>query len=300
MNRSIDFVIPLHKNNIIFRSTIESIVENYNPKNIYIITNTISITELLEHYKKWNICSTNLFFIDESIFFLRKFNMHKDDIEKMYFFIDEKSREFGWWYQQIIKLGAFQMIENLSDPYIVWDSDLIVLDKWELYPTETVPFFQFAILQEAAKNQWNRDEYYKSIKYLLGLDAAEPDEGTFVPHHFIFYHAILSSFFLEVEKKYKMVWFECIMRLSKLYYRFSEYKCIATYMKEVFPEYLHYHSFNKYGKRGIRYRDCEKILSELYRLCIINKYGLSYSEMKKFTNNYYLIEPSYLQLEHII
>jgi hypothetical protein len=41
--------------------------------------------------------------------------------------VNENSREFGWWYQQIIKLGAFLQIPNLSDPYIVWDSDLIPL-----------------------------------------------------------------------------------------------------------------------------------------------------------------------------
>jgi len=300
MNQSIDFVIPLHKNNIIFRTTIESIVENYKPTNIYIITNATSIQEICEYYKEWNIFLTNLFFVDESTFFLEKFELHKDDIEKMYSFIDEKSREFGWWYQQILKLGAFQIIKNLSNPYIVWDSDLIVLDKWELYPCETVPFFQFAILQENAKNQWNRDEYFNSIKYLLGLDAAEPEKGTFVPHHFIFYHTILSSFFSEIEKKHEMNWIECIMRLSKSHYRFSEYKCIATYMKSMFAEYLHYHTFDEYGKRGIRYRNCKDILSEIYRLCIIDKCGLSYSEMKRFINNYYSVKPSYIQLEHVI
>ena len=35
----IDFVVPLCNNNIIIRLTIESIIINYNPKNIYIVTN---------------------------------------------------------------------------------------------------------------------------------------------------------------------------------------------------------------------------------------------------------------------
>ena len=35
---NIDFVVPLCKNNMIIRTTIESIVYNYHPRNIYIIT----------------------------------------------------------------------------------------------------------------------------------------------------------------------------------------------------------------------------------------------------------------------
>ena len=38
---TMDFVVPLCKNNMIIRTTIESIVYNYHPINIYIITNHI-------------------------------------------------------------------------------------------------------------------------------------------------------------------------------------------------------------------------------------------------------------------
>ena len=72
--------------------------------------------------------------------------LHKNQIEKWYLYKDNLSREFGWWYQQIIKLGAVYIIKNISDPYIVWDADLIPIKKWDLYPSLELPYYKFAIL----------------------------------------------------------------------------------------------------------------------------------------------------------
>ena len=89
------------------------------------------------------------------------------------------------------------------------------------------------------------------------------------------------------------------MRLSKDFYRFSEYKCIASYMTQHFPRLLHYHTFDKYGKRGIRYRDSKEILSNIFSVCNIDSHGLSYSEFLRFINIYYHECPSYIQIEHV-
>jgi hypothetical protein len=42
----IDFVIPLRKKNMIIRTTIECIIDNYHPRNIYVITNPSDIKYL--------------------------------------------------------------------------------------------------------------------------------------------------------------------------------------------------------------------------------------------------------------
>ena len=121
----IDFVIPLCKKNMIIRTTIECIIFNYHPKNIYVITNPKDIKYLENECKKWDRLKTKIFFIDEDSFFIKNYNLSRKEIESYYTHIDDKSREFGWWYQQILKLGAFKQIDNLSDPFVVWDSDLI-------------------------------------------------------------------------------------------------------------------------------------------------------------------------------
>ena len=301
----IDFVIPLCKKNMIIRTTIECIIFNYHPKNIYVITNPKDIKCLENECKKWNILETKIFFIDEDSFFIKNYNLSRKEIESYYTYIDNKSREFGWWYQQILKLGAFKQIDNLSDPFVVWDSDLISLKKWEIFDKEEKNY-KFAILQERAKNEFNKNEYAKSIKNITGLEAIEPIiEGTFVPHHFVFHHKILDSFLHFIESYNSILpptdsWIKLIVSLSKKHYRFSEYKCLATYMNKYFPDELLFYPYNIFGKHGIRYRDSDEIIEKIKNYCNINETdNLCYKDFKKFVSENYDFNPSYIQIEHI-
>ena len=299
----IDFVVPLCKNNMIIRTTIESIVYNYHPRNIYIITNSKDAIYLDSIIEKWNIENTIITTINEDEFFIKNYGLTKHDIEQYYTFIDSDSREFGWWYQQILKLGAYKQIEKLSDPYVVWDSDLIVLQKWNLFDSNE-GIYKFAILQECSKNEFNKNEYAKSIKGLIGLDSIEPIiKGTFVPHHFIMHHCVLEEFFNFVEEKHVAnakvdSWIKIIISLSKQYYRFSEYKCLATFMQKYFPELLLFYPFELYGKNGIRYRDSNDIIEKITEFCDKDN-SLTYNKFKEFAKNNYDFEPSYIQIEHV-
>jgi hypothetical protein len=299
----IDFVIPLLKNNMIIRTTIESIIDSYHPKNIYIITNENDIDSLENNSTIWDKSNTNIIILNEEVFFLKNYNLTRNDIELFYTYKDEKSREFGWWYQQLLKLGAHKQIENLSDPYIVWDSDLIVLQKWDLFDLNESTY-KFAILQEQARNEFNKNEYSKSIKQLIDLDAIEPDgQGTFVPHHFIFYHKVLNKFVDLIEDKTKNndTWVKIIMSLSKTFYRFSEYKCVATFMNKYFPDLLLFYPYSSYGENGIRYRDSQDILEKIKNFLKTNETNkLTYKIFKKFIEANYKYEPSYIQIEHVI
>ena len=268
-----DFVIPLRNNTLILSALIEALIKNYNPRTIYIVT-----SEIIENQ------DPRVKSVDEHAFFQKNYNLSKQEIQTFYTYKDDQSREFGWWYQQLIKLGAVYQINALSDPYVVWDSDLIPLKYW---PIEA-PDYKFAILQDKAKSEWNKEQYRLSIKEFIGLEAIEPEKGTFIPHHFVFHHCVLE----------KMIplhsnWIEKIMRLSNEYYRFSEYKCVATYMDKFFPHLLNYYKFEDYGK-GIRYRDCNEILDKLIEMQPIN-----YDKIKTFAKENYETEPSYLQIEHL-
>ena len=301
----IDFVIPLCKKNMIIRTTIECIIDNYHPRNIYVITNPIDIKYLETESKKWDKLNTNIYFINEDSFFIKNYNLTRYEIEQFYTSIDKHSREFGWWYQQLLKLGTYKQINSLSDPYVVWDSDLIALQKWEIFDSKENAY-KFAILQERAKNEFNKIEYANSIKMLTGLEAIEPDtEGTFVPHHFIFHHKIVDSFlhYIEVYNQCNSTnnWIKTIMSLSKHHYRFSEYKCMATFMKKYFPDDFKFYPFNDYGKYGIRYRDSHEIIEKIKEFCNINETdNLSYIDFKKFVNENYNLKPSYIQIEHVV
>ena len=299
---NIDFVIPVKCNNFMIRSVIEGIQLFYKPRFIYVISNIHEIEKIKINYKSWLCEIKNIIFYSEETFFEKKYGLSRERIEKYYTCIDEKSREFGWWYQQLLKLGSLYQIEGISDPYIVWDSDLVSIKKWEIYPSDlSLENFKFAVLQENAKNEWNRDEYARSAWELLGLNAVEPEDGgTFVPHHFVFHHEVIHKFLDHITNDDKSCnWITRIMELSQKFYRFSEYKCIATFMINYFPHLFSYHPFEKYGKQGIRYRDWKEIVPFIKSQINIDESGLSFKDFCDFVNKNFVDYPSYIQIEHI-
>ena len=299
-----DFVIPLHRYHNMVRTTVEAIQTFYSPRNIYIITPEIYVSNIEYLSIYW---LGNVIVIPEETFFIRKYGLHKNDVETMFNNKpDHRSREFGWWYQQLIKLAAYTQIKGLSDPYVVWDSDLIPLVKWSIYPHIGESQYKIAILQEKARSEWNIEQYKDSMMYLTGLKAVEPEEGTFVPHHFVLHHCVLEQLHDHIEnygRRYNntggMNWINCIMQLSHRFFRFSEYKTIATFMTKYFPEMLKYHKFKKYGRFGHRIRDPGPFVKEIEENCKINFYGLSYEEFCKFVKERDGYNISYLQIEHI-
>jgi hypothetical protein len=307
----IDFVIPLHRLNLLFPSVIEALVEFYTPRFIYIITSTAEIEKISEQVLQWNIKETKLCFIEEETFFEYRYHKSLDTIKKWYTYKDEQSREFGWWYQQLIKLGAVYRIPKLSSPFIIWDADLIPLEKWTLYPSYKIPDFHFALLQETEKNDFNRKQYQDSLYELLRLPEIRPtgstvEGGTFVPHHFVFYPHIIRSFIKYIENIHHCTsqkpWFRVILQLSKKYYRFSEYKNIATFMSYFFPKKLKYHSYLYYGKRGIRIRDSEEarlFVQDLKKAIPLSHTYISWKEFNHYLFFRYENTPTYIQVEHL-
>lgn len=300
---TIDFVIPLHRYHYMLRTVIESIQLFYSPRTIYIITPSENIDIINNNKLQWRLNSI-IVPIPEETFFRNIYHLHYTDIFNRYH-ESEGSREFGWWYQQLIKLGAVQQIQGLSDPYIVWDSDLIPIKKWELYPTVENPHFRFAILQENSKNELNTRQYQDSLFSLTGLPICDPEIGTFVPHHYIFHHCVLHDLFEFIEKKNPdNNWIFSIIDLSKHFIRFSEYRTISSFMNTFYPELLQYHSFTQFGKDGIRIRESKLFLEELNAFLFDNNIeyynGISYKDFIEFVKwKYKEREPSYLQIEHI-
>ena len=88
------------------------------------------------------------------------------------------------------------------------------------------------------------------------------------------------------------------MLLSNRYYRFSEYKSIATFMNNYYPELLSYYPFYSYGKNGIRYRESNEIIEKIIDYCKNDR--LTYEIFKEFIKNTFQTSPSYIQLEHIV
>jgi hypothetical protein len=306
----IDFVIPLHTHNILFPLVIETVIEFYSPRTIYIITSTTEIEKLKEQVPQWNTKQTKISYVEEETFFQYRYHKNLEKIKKWYTYKDEKSREFGWWYQQIMKIGAVYRIPKLSTPFIIWDADLIPLQKWTLYPSFKIPHFHFALLQDREKNDFNRKQYSCSLYELLKLPEIRPirskiEGGSFISHHFVFYPHIIRCFIRYIEKIHHCTsqkpWFRVILQLSKKYYRFSEYKNIATFMSYFFPKKIHYHSFLYYGKNGERILEPEESLSfirDLKKNISPHKNHISLRSFNHYLYFKYEQPPTYIQVEN--
>jgi Family of unknown function (DUF6492) len=297
-NDKTDFVIPLHRYHYMVRTVIEAIYSFYSPRTIYIITPNRFSTIIEKSSKNWLV--KKVVVIPEETFFIPIYKTHYNDLFKMYNYSahDENAREFGWWYQQLLKIGARTQIREISDPYIVWDSDLIPLIKWNIYPTNENPYFYFAILQEKARTEWNNDQYRSSMHELIKMDMTNPNEGTFVPHHFVFYHDVLDKLINHIQFISNRSWLETIIQLSHKYYRFSEYRTVATFIQKYFPQRLKYHKFNDFGKYGKRIREPRQFLTEMHDF-FGELFEISYIDFIKFVKHKYKNLPSYLQIEHI-
>lgn len=296
-NETTDFVIPLHRYHYMVRTVVEAFHNLYSPRIIYIITPKRYCALIMKVSENWTV--KKLVVLPEETFFMSNYKLQYNDIFKMFNNIpDERSREFGWWYQQIIKLGAFNQIPNLSDPYIVWDSDLIPIVKWEIYPTSNDPYFKFAILQEKARSEWNMEQYKHSLVHLTKYQICDPEEGTFVPHHFVFYHDVLIDLINHIEFISNKTWIDTIIGLSHNFFRFSEYRTVASFMNKNYLHLLKYHEYKNFGKFGKRIRDSKSFLLEMN-----NYFGelheISYYDFIKFSKYKYNNLPCYLQIEHI-
>ena len=123
-----DFVIPLFQIRWNTRAVLEGITSHYQPRAIHVIAPQPQAEELATLAKDWQ--TATLYTNPEEDFF-QTVGLSKDAICAE---IDLGQSLYtpGWFYQQLLKLGAFEGIPDLSEWYVVWDSDLLPAATWQL------------------------------------------------------------------------------------------------------------------------------------------------------------------------
>ena len=165
----------------------------------------------------------------------------------------------GWFYQQLLKLGAAEGIAGLSPWYVVWDSDLLPVDTWPLVreAQQTVQH-PFALLQH---NQWGNPQIVSKweqwIRAVLGVAPLTDQVGTFVPHHMCFKQAHLDTFKQQVNRYFESAdhWLLLMMRSANTFGTFSEYWSYASWVAATAPDDLVFHPYEDYGETTERFFD---------------------------------------------
>ena len=293
------FVIPIHHVNWSTRAVLEGIYQKYKPKQIFVVTSKNEIKILKDKSKNWKI--KNLTLLDEDNFFLNKYGLTKTDIVSQ---ITQNKPNYtpGWLYQQIIKLGADDVINEIDEVFIVWDSDLLPVKSWPLVDKKKE---KFALLQD--KSYGNQDvlnSWKNLIKNVLEINPVEDERGTFTSHHMIFKKKYLKS--LKSKFKYHFrsdqSWIELIIKAANIYGSFGEYWTYASWVNHIDKNDLNYYPYEEYGSSTERFYDNGNgLFSQKYKKHINfndqEDFYPSYSSILNFIDKNYQSHPSSLSFE---
>lgn len=197
-----DIVVPLGPNERgnIFRQ-IEYTKKNViGYRNIYIVTNNFD-----------NIKIDDCTIIDESIF---PFKM--SDVADYFFKHDGKDNRNGWYLQQLIKLHAGFVIEDILETYLVIDADVFFLKPTDFYKDSK---FLFTTSNEMVPQYFTHmEKLHPSFKKVINYSG--------ISHHMVFNKIYVKEMFEIVEKIHNKpfwnVFIECVEEHKKHLPDFSE------------------------------------------------------------------------------
>ncbi|MEO0455376.1 MAG: DUF6492 family protein [Cyanobacteria bacterium P01_A01_bin.114] len=250
-----DIVIPLYKLRWNTRAVLEGLTTHYQPRSIHIITPALQARLLMTASQGWQTAPLH---IHQEESFFQRVGLTKDRICAE-LDLGESLYTPGWFYQQLLKLGAFEGIDDLSEWYVVWDSDLLPVNAWPLL-REGAGAVQhsFALLQH---NGWGNasivSKWEKWIVSVLGVEALTDDEGTFIPHHLWFKQDHLKTFRQRLGRYYESTdhWLLMMMRSANEFGTFSEYWSYVSWVAATAPEDLAFYPYDQYGETTERFFD---------------------------------------------
>ncbi|MGD1901319.1 MAG: DUF6492 family protein [Geitlerinemataceae cyanobacterium] len=252
-----DIVIPLFKSRWNTRSTLEGLSQCYSPRSIHIITPGTEVRGLRAQAATWKTAPLTVHSEDE-FFAASEAGLSKDAICAE-LDLGESLYNPGWFYQQLLKVGAFEGIADLSEWYVVWDSDLLPIDTWPLVvETESGLDRPFALLQHNAYgNPAIVSKWENWITTVLGVPAIKDEVGTFIPHHMWMKQSHLKAMAKQVQSYFKSDehWLKLMMRSANEFGTFGEYWIYSSWVAATAPEDLKFHPYDPYGETTERFFD---------------------------------------------
>lgn len=255
VKETFDVVIPLFKTRWNTRAVLEGLTRHYSPRSIHIVMPAEEAAVLKKIAKGWTTAPLQIH--PEENFF-QPIGLTKDaicaelDLEKSLY-------TPGWFYQQLLKLGAYEAIPDLSEWYLVWDSDLLPVGTWPIFTEEGETLkHTFALLQH---NKWGNPRIVANwatwIETVLDVPAATDTVGTFIPHHMWLRQTHLRTFAERISEFFKSEdhWLRLMIRSANQFKTFGEYWCYSSWVASKAPEDLSFHPYGAYGATTERFFD---------------------------------------------
>ena len=250
-----DFVIPLFRIRWNTRAVLEGITTHYQPRAIHVVAPAPQAQSLKEISQDWQ---TAPLYLHEEEKFFQKSGFTKDQICAE-LDLGQSLYTPGWFYQQLLKLGAYEGIDDLSEWYVVWDSDLLPVDTWQLIQEQEQTIrHSFALLQH---NGWGNENIVSKwdnwIRSVLGVTPLTNHQGTFIPHHMWFKQEHLKSLARQVNKYYESTahWLLLMMRSANEFGTFSEYWLYISWVAAQATDDLAFYPYEQYGVTTERFFD---------------------------------------------
>ncbi|MEM6432694.1 MAG: DUF6492 family protein [Cyanobacteria bacterium P01_D01_bin.115] len=250
-----DFVIPLFKVRWNTQAVMEGLTQHYQPRTIHIITPTTEAEPLREQAKRWQ---TAPIVVHEEEPFFNRVGLSKDTICAE-LDLGESLYTPGWFYQQLLKLGAYEGIPELSEWYLVWDSDLLPVATWPIFQAVGGPVqHTFALLQSnETGNAKIVDTWANWIRSVLKVEPITDAAGTFIPHHMWFKQSHLRAMAERVQAYYGSTehWLKLMMRSANEFGTYGEYWIYSSWVAAIAPADLAFHPYADYGATTERFFD---------------------------------------------
>lgn len=215
------------------RKNLYFIKKNLCPKKIYIITDPRNFRYLSQK-------NSDVVLLDENHLIDGLDFAHVKKYVNKYL----SNRNYGWYFQQFLKLG-FALSQYANDDYLAWDADTVPLNKISLKNENG----QYLILTKKEHHQ----PYFNTIDNLF--DAPRKADFSFIGEHMFFNVKIVREMLnvIENNSERKLSWCEqCIAaRKDDCPQSFSEFETYGTYCLNYYPSTLvprHLNTFRRGGK----------------------------------------------------
>lgn len=244
MKNDFDIVIPLKSSLVPFfnKYTLPSLIKYFNLKSnkIIIVVNKHFINSINCNYRK-------ILIIDEELIID---GLTKNGVENLLISQGGSGNNAGWYFQQFLKFGISKL-ETLSENFIIWDADAVILNK--LYFIENDKFI-FKVTDE------NNSAYFDFLEKVLHIK--KQISHSFISENMIFnkshVNELLDKIMLFKNNETKNWWEIIIKNINENELNrsgFSEY--------ETYGNFMIYYYQNKVKIESARtYRNAKNLLGE--------------------------------------